>query len=109
MKLAQITNPALGELGSRDEISFFQGLLSTLVTAALIIAGVVFFFMLLIGGISYITSSGDKTALEAAQGRIRNAFVGLIITFSAFAIVKLLEGIFTIKILTIDIAGLIIS
>ena len=105
----EITNPALGKLTNQTGVSFFQNLLPRLVTLGFIAGVLIFFFMLVMGAIQWISSGGDKQGLEAARGRITNALVGLIILFAAFAIVKLIESFFGISILTLDIASLIIQ
>ena len=67
---------------------------SAVVGIILIIAAIAAFLFLLLGGIQWITSGGDKAGLEAARNKITNAIVGLIIVASAWAIM-LLVGQFT--------------
>lgn len=74
------------------------GIISFFVTALLIIAGLVFFFMLVIGGLRWITSGGDKSATEGARNQITAALIGLVIVFSAWAIAQLLANVFGINI-----------
>ncbi len=75
-------------------------LISALITGALIIAAIVFFFMLLVGGIRWITSGGDKAQTEAARSQITAALVGLVIVFAAWAIAQLIGTFFGISIFT---------
>lgn len=82
------------------------GLVSTLIKLALVVAAVVFFFMLVIGGIKWILSGGDKGKTEEARNQITAALVGLVIVFAAWAIAKLIEQIFGVSILQLDISGL---
>lgn len=77
--------------------------LSTLISTLIIIAAVAFFFYFLIGAIKWIMSSGDKAQVEAARGQITNALIGFVIVLSLFAIAKLIETLFGISILQIDI------
>lgn len=106
----KITNPALSDnLQSLSGIEYFRRLLPALVTLAFVIGAIVFFFMLLIGGIRWMTSAGDKASLESARGMIVNALVGIVILFSAFAIVGLVELFFGIDILSLDIGSLFIQ
>jgi hypothetical protein len=63
---------------------------------------------MLLGGIQWISSGGDKTALEGARGKITNAVIGIIILFSLFAILKIVEDFFGINILTIDFGPLMV-
>src|SRR3989338_6896403 len=61
-------------------------LISSLIGAILIIATIAAFVYLLLGGITWITSGGDKANVEAAQKRIQAAIIGLIIVFAAWAL-----------------------
>ena len=74
-------------------------IINTAFTWVLIIAAVVFFFMLVIGGIRWILSGGDKTQTEAARNQVTAALVGLVIVFSAWAIVRLIGTFFGVQIL----------
>lgn len=58
----------------------------------LFIAGLLAFVFLLLGGIQWITSGGDKAGLESARNKIIHAIVGLIVVFSAWAIVILIQN-----------------
>lgn len=60
----------------------------------LIVAAIVFVFMLIWGGIRYITSGGDKAQTESARGTLTAAIIGLVIVFSAWAILNLAEIFF---------------
>ena len=63
-------------------------------------------FMLITGAIQWIASDGDKGTLETSRTKIVHAIIGLIILFSVFAIIKLIQGLFGISILTLDISSL---
>ncbi len=109
--LDQINNPALGNLGGIQGggLGFFQKLIPSLIGLAFAAGVIIFFFMLLTGALQWIVSGGDKGNLEAARGRITSALVGIIVLFSIFAIIKLVENFFGIHILTLDIGPLIIK
>jgi hypothetical protein len=109
-----ITNPALGPSlqgisAGGGGILFFQALIPSLIGLSFVIGSIIFFFMLLIGAIQWISSGGDKAAVESARARVAQALVGVIVLFSAFAIVKVVEEFFGINILAIDIGPLIIK
>ena len=80
------------------EIEFGE-LVSTFIQIGLIMAVVVAFIFLLIGGIKWITSAGDKEKLASAQKTIIGAIIGLTIIFSLWAIIGFLETLFDISIL----------
>jgi len=69
----------------------------------LVIAALVFFFILVIGGIRWIASGGDKTQTENARNQITAALVGLVIVFAAWAIVQLINTFFGINIFELSI------
>lgn len=75
-------------------------IVSGLINVVLIVAAIVFFFILVIGGIRWITSGGDKANTEAARNQITAALVGLVIVFAAWAIIQLIQTFFGINILS---------
>lgn len=60
--------------------------ISAILAAILVIATLAAFIYLVLGGLSWITSGGDKAAVEAAQKRIQAAIIGLFVVFAAWAI-----------------------
>src|SRR3989344_4356726 len=60
--------------------------ISAILAAVLVIATLAAFVFLLLGGLSWITSGGDKAAVEGAQKRIQAAIIGLFVVFAAWAI-----------------------
>lgn len=108
--LAQITNPALGPvLNSNSGTDFVSKLIPSLIGLIFVVGIIIFFFMLLISAIQWMTSGGDKASVEAARGRLTQAIIGIVILFSAFAIIKVIEGFFGLNILSIDIGPLIVK
>ncbi len=73
-------------------------LLSNAVALILFFAGVLAFFFILTGGISWITAGGDAKAAAAARDRITAAVVGLLVVVAAFAITIILGQVFGINI-----------
>ncbi|MFC1646961.1 hypothetical protein ACFL1A_01625 [Patescibacteria group bacterium] len=73
-------------------IDDFGQLLGAVTGTLLIIAALLAFFFLILGGIQWITSGGDKTAMEAARNKITHAVVGLVIVGAAWAIMLLVQG-----------------
>jgi hypothetical protein len=64
-----------------------------------IVAGLFFLFQLVLGGIAWMSSTGDKTKLQGAQDRITQAMIGLIIVVSAYAITSIVGHVVGIDIL----------
>jgi len=74
-------------------------LISAIISFVFIVAALIFFFMLIVGGIQWMTSGGDKAATEAARGRITSALIGLVIVFAAWAIMMLIQTFLGITII----------
>ncbi len=107
MKLAQIQNPVLGPIGNQSGVSFFQKFIPAAINLTFVAASVIFLFMLIFGAIQWISSGGDKQALENAKGRITNALIGIVILFALFAIVNLISNFFGgVSILNLSIPSL---
>jgi len=72
--------------------------IGTLIAAAIniiiVIAGIIVFVMLVWGGISYMTSGGDKTKTEEARNRITYALIGLAIVAAAWALTIIINTFF---------------
>lgn len=102
-----ITNPALGP-GLREitGIGFFQKFLPNLLGLSFVIGTLIFFAILIIGAIQWISSGGDKAAIESARGKINNALMGILILFALFALMKFLESFFGINILELNLGPL---
>jgi hypothetical protein len=91
-----------GQFGKLGDITI-PALVAAVIKFALIIAALIAFAFLIIGGIKWILSGGDKDAMGKAQGSITSALVGLIVVFAAWAIIRLIEVFFGISILTLTI------
>ena len=78
-------------------------LISGFIRMSLIVAAIVFFFILVIGGIKWIASGGDKASTEGARNQITAALVGLVIVFAAWAIVALINAFFGIDIFSLTV------
>ena len=75
------------------------GIISGAVSLVLIVVALVFFFILVWGGLKWVTSGGDEKKVGEARAQITNALIGLAIVFAAWAIMKLIGTIFGIDIL----------
>jgi len=87
--------------GLEGRVSFdnIGTLLGNIIIAAMVISGLMVFFYLIMGGIQYISSGGDKAQAEAARDKITYALIGLVIVIGSFAIIKLIEQFFGLSIL----------
>jgi hypothetical protein len=98
------------DLGTKGQADFggltsltIPRLISGLISLTMVVAAIVFFFILVIGGIRWIMSGGDKAQTEAARSQITAALVGLVIVFAAWAIVQLIQVFFGINIFQLSL------
>ena len=84
-------NAARGE-GQPDTLIGDGGVLSTITNVLLFVVGALAVIMIIFGGIRYVTSGGNSSAVTAAKNTILYAIVGLIIAFLAFAAVNWVLG-----------------
>jgi len=95
-------NKDIGQFGGLTGLTL-GSIISGLIRGSLVVAAVIFFFMLVIGGIKWIASGGDKGQTEGARNQITAALVGLVIVFAAWAIVQLIQTFFGINIFNLTI------
>lgn len=69
-------------------------LITRALQVALLIAGLLVFVYLVLGGLQWITSGGDKGKTEAARNQITAALVGLAIVAAAFALIQVVGYFF---------------
>ena len=71
----------------------FGDLVSIILSNALVIAGIIFFFLILFGGISIIAGAGQDDPGRTARGKqtVTAAVIGFIIIFAAYWIIKIIE------------------
>jgi len=74
-------------------------MVSGAISLIMLIVALVFFFMLIWGGLKWVMSQGEEKAVAGARAQITNALVGLAIVFAAWAIMKLIEIVFGITVL----------
>jgi hypothetical protein len=72
------------------------------ITIMIIIAIILTLVFLILGGIGWITSGGDKAKVAAARSRINYAIIGLIVTLAAFFLVNVIGYIFKVPLLGIN-------
>lgn len=91
--------PKAGGFGDNLTGLTAPGIISGAIGLVLVLVAVVFFFILVIGGLKWVTSGGDEKKVGAARAQITNALIGLAIVFGAWAIMSLIGTVFGIKIL----------
>ncbi|MBU1104296.1 hypothetical protein L6255_04040 [Candidatus Parcubacteria bacterium] len=68
------------------------------------LGGILMLVFLIMGGIRYITSGGDKLQAQGARDMITNALIGIIIIAASYAIATLLNSLFGIDIFNATIS-----
>ncbi|MEK7611072.1 MAG: hypothetical protein AAB486_01700 [Patescibacteria group bacterium] len=69
-----------------------------IVTAVFLVSGLATFAFLILGGLRYLTSSGDAKAMESATKIITNAVIGLLIVLGSYGIARIVESVFGVSI-----------
>ncbi len=101
-----ITNPAVKPaIGTNTQAgaSIIQLFLRNFINIIFGVAGIIFFFMLIRGGYEYLMSGADKEAVQKATKRMTTAFVGIALIFSVYALVFVVEALFGISLLSLNI------
>jgi hypothetical protein len=68
-------------------------ILSNVINVALGLLGVVFFILILAGGLRWMLSGGDEAKIKSARGLMVNAAIGLAIVLAAYAITTFIINI----------------
>ncbi|MBI3889826.1 hypothetical protein HY312_04635 [Candidatus Saccharibacteria bacterium] len=71
------------------------GVFKIITNVLLFVIGAVSVIMLIIGGIRYVVSGGDSTAVQNAKNTILYAIVGVVVAILAYAVVNFVLGAFT--------------
>lgn len=86
-------------------IASMSDFINAIIGAVLILMVILAFFYLIYGCYQWITSAGDQEKITTAHKTITYAIVGLVILFSLWAILALLETIFGIDLIKMTIPG----
>jgi len=82
-----------------------QDIFGNLVSAALALAGIVLFVMLLSGGLKFITSGGDPKAVDGAKKTITYAVGGLLLILFSYLILLFIKNITGVDVTQFKIIG----
>lgn len=97
--LADGAQSAQGKDQTGDASSLFGdngegGIFRTITNVMLFLIGAISVIMLIIGGIRYVVSGGDSTAVTNAKNTILYAIVGVVVAILAYAVVNFVIGSF---------------
>lgn len=65
---------------------------TNIINTLLFVVGAAAVLMIIIGGLRYVLSGGDQSAISSAKNTILYSVVGLIVAFMAYAIVNFVVG-----------------
>jgi hypothetical protein len=78
--------------GAPGDLFGAGGVITTITNVLLFVIGALAVIMIIVGGLRYVVSGGNATAVSAAKNTILYAIVGLIVAFLAFAAVNFVLG-----------------
>ena len=73
--------------GQQEQLIGDNGVFKKISDIMLFLIGAISVIMLIIGGIRYVVSGGDSTAVQSAKNTILYAIVGVIVALLAYAVV----------------------
>jgi len=81
--------------GQQEDLFGQQGVFKTITDVMLFLIGAVSVIMLIIGGIRYVVSGGESSAVQSAKNTILYAIVGVVVAILAYAVVNFVIGNFS--------------
>lgn len=75
------------------QLKYLECIFQNVVVSLLGFAGLAFFVLFIVGGFQYLTGGTDPKKIEAAQGTLKTAFIGIIIIASAYLILRFIASI----------------
>ncbi len=84
-KMTKVAGEGGFEVTNTDEYSVSQ-ILGTIIQAFLSLLGIIFIFLMLIGGYHWMTAAGNQEKVDKAINTIKRAIIGLIIVVGSYAV-----------------------
>ncbi|MBI4029510.1 MAG: hypothetical protein HY376_04065 [Candidatus Blackburnbacteria bacterium] len=110
MLIADVSNPLLptklNPTSGPAGVSGFSAFIAVILKTFFVAGFVLFMVYFLLGAITWITSAGDAKAVEKARNSIAHALLGIVVMLSLFAILRLIEAVFDVNILQIDLESI---
>jgi len=75
-----------------DDLFGQNGIFRTVTNILLYLIGAISVIMLIIGGLRYVVSGGDQSAVTSAKNTILYAIVGIVVAFLAYAAVNFVSS-----------------
>lgn len=96
---AEVVNPIINnpEAQVNDPKGYVNSVLQTVISIFFIVAIIYFLWHFVMSGYRMINSDGDPKKLEEARRATINAFVGLLLVFAVFAVLKFVGTVLGIE------------
>ena len=72
--------------GVPDQFKTFERTIESAFNIVIVVAGVVFVILFLVGGISYLTAAGNEDSTKKARQLMLDAVIGLVIVVTSWAV-----------------------
>ena len=72
--------------GVSQRFGTFESIIKSTFNITILVSGIVFVFLMLLGGVQYLTSLGDDDGTTKARKIILNGAIGLVIVLTSFAV-----------------------
>ena len=84
-----------------ESIGTLGNLISNLLDNVYLLAGIILFILLIVGGLSFIMGAGEENPEKAKKGKqaITAALIGFVIIFCSFWIIRIIEVLTGLSIL----------
>lgn len=79
--------------------TLLYGLVTNLLTLAMVIGALIAFAFLVLGGIEWITSGGDKSKIDKAREKLTGSIIGLLVLASTVALFMIIQRFLGISVL----------
>lgn len=93
---------------ANPDVATIQGLeclFANVLSVITLVAGLVFFFMLISGGFQYFMAAGDPKRAAAVQSQLTSSVVGLIGVIASFFILRLIQNFTGVNVTRFFIPG----
>ncbi len=84
-ELSTYKDTGVATIGSLEDL--FRNFVKTVIS----LSAVALFLMFIVGGFSFMFSSGDQKKLDQARGTLTNAVIGLVVIVCAYLIIRVIE------------------
>jgi hypothetical protein len=88
-------------IGGNQPENILASIMSNVIGAMTIFAGIWFLFQAIIAGYNFMSAAGDKTRLENARQKLTNSLIGIAIVVAAYGLLALIGSFMGIEFLNL--------